>query len=145
MAAQDSKEQLMVAMEAFIGEREAELDELRRMYAQLKDGAESPRRLEPRQDRSRPRERRGVGQHWIDATRDYLKKNKKVRQVQIAADLRANSGTISLALRALEDAGEARKAGVENRAQVWEWTGKPARMTNVHVGNGVEEGRLAKT
>lgn len=88
----------------------------------------------------------GVSQAKLAAVRQYLQAHGKARQVDIAKDLEENTGSVSLALRALASEGVALDTGtVDNKSKVWHWTGEeapaPARATVIEPGAGVREGR----
>lgn len=65
-----------------------------------------------------------AAQHHVDAIFDYLKKHGTARQADIARDLRLNSGTVSVALRQLEDDGHVMAQDLKDRGSVvWDFTG----------------------
>jgi hypothetical protein len=86
----------------------------------------------------------GVSQAKLRAVRQYLESHGQARQVDVAKDLDENSGSVSLALRALEAEGVAEDTGViDGKSKVWRYTGEPSndRVVNVVPGEGVSEGR----
>lgn len=87
---------------------------------------------------------RGVSDAKLRAVRSYMEAHagQDVRQVDISRDLNENSGSISLALRALEGAGDVEDTGrVDRKSKVWRFTGEVQRATNITPGEGVEPGR----
>lgn len=91
----------------------------------------------------------GVSEAKLNAVRKYMQVHGEARQVDLTNDLEENSGSISLALRALAAQGEVVDTGkVDRKAKVWRWVGPPLkddnngkRATVVDVGEGVREGR----
>ena len=66
-----------------------------------------------------------VGEDNIKAVGDYLKFKGNARQQDIVADLGKNSGTISMALKVLEERKQAKPTGQRvNRSNEWKWVGK---------------------
>lgn len=57
---------------------------------------------------------------------DYMRKNHKARQADIAQQTAFNSGTVSVALRKLKAQGAVREAGRENGSRMWEFIRVPA-------------------
>jgi hypothetical protein len=149
----DSRNDLRQALEAEL-DRLRETDVGRRMEAielLLMDGnlPDLPT-LHARSTADAGRRGPGVSQAKMDAVREYMQSHGEARQVDIASDLQENTGSVSLALRALAAEGSVEDTGrVENKAKVWSYTGPsegPAtrRATVVEPGNGVREGRLAR-
>lgn len=64
-----------------------------------------------------------VGADKMDRVREYMRRHGEARQADIARDLQLNTGTISVAMRMLEESGEAKSLGKRNRSQYWRWTG----------------------
>ena len=60
-----------------------------------------------------------VGDDKIAAVREYLAKAGEARQADIRDDLKFNSGTVSVALKALEAQGIVRQTKKSNRSMVW--------------------------
>lgn len=148
-AATNDSTDLRAALEAELG-RLRSTDIGRRMTAIEvllgEDGAMAVPRLEDRAARPAPGRRGpGVSQTKLAAVRQYLQAKDKVRQVDIARDLEENTGSVSLALRALAEEGVAQDTGeVDNKSKVWVWTGEPAEPTRAVViepGTGIREGR----
>lgn len=84
----------------------------------------------------------GVSPAKLKAVHKYLESKGEVRQVEITNDLEENSGSVSLALRALEAQGVAQDTGkVVNKSKVWRFTGEPERSTVLEPGVGVRQGR----
>lgn len=72
----------------------------------------------------------GVSEVKLNAVRQYLQTKGEARQVQISTDLDENSGTVSLALRALETEGVALDTGrVVNKSKIWQWAAEPIEET----------------
>jgi hypothetical protein len=149
-AATNDSTDLRAALEAELG-RLRSTDIGRRMTAIEvllgEDGAMAVPRLEDR-TATRPAPGRrgpGVSQTKLAAVRQYLQAHEEVRQVDIAKDLEENTGSVSLALRALADEGVAQDTGaVDNKSKVWRWIGEPAepgRATVIEPGTGIREGR----
>ena len=87
---------------------------------------------------------RGVSEAKLRAVREYMQAHGEARQVDVSNDLDENSGSVSLALRALADAGDVEDTGrVIDKSKLWRWTGEPGprRVTNVEPGVGISEGR----
>lgn len=63
----------------------------------------------------------GVGADKLAQVREYVQKHGRVRQSDVARDLDLNSGTVSVALHALQMEGEVENTNrKENRSLVWE-------------------------
>lgn len=141
---------LRAALEAELG-RLRSTDIGRRMTAIEvllgEDGAMAVPSLEERTATRHAPGRRGPGvsQTKLTAVRQYLQAHGEVRQVDIAKDLEENTGSVSLALRALEAEGVAKDTGaVDNKSKVWRWVGEAAdsdRATVIEPGTGIREGR----
>lgn len=67
-----------------------------------------------------------IGQDKYEMILDYMEKNPRVRQVDLAEELGMNSGTISVGLHKAEDEGIVKTAGTERGSHVWEYTRVPA-------------------
>ena len=80
--------------------------------------------------------RMAIAEDRLEVVRIYLQRESPARQSDISRETGYNPGTISVALRTMHEAGEARMAGKANRSQVWEWIGEqeeaeaPARKPN---------------
>jgi hypothetical protein len=89
----------------------------------------------------------GISQERLQKVAEYLRRNPRARQVDIAQHTKLNTGTVSVALRKLEGEGRiVRGEEKDNGSQVWklkEAKTKP-RETVVHVGDGVRKGRRLK-
>lgn len=88
----------------------------------------------------------GVSDAKLNAVRQYMQTHGEARQVDVTNDLEENSGSISLALRALASQGVVEDTGkVDRKAKVWRYIGPKTdgdkRATVVDVGEGVREGR----
>lgn len=86
-----------------------------------------------------------IGTDRLQIVKDYLEKKGRARQADIATGTKLNTGTVSVALRTLEDEGLITRSEKEKGSQVWV-TNKPItqteeRETVVHVGDGVRSGR----
>lgn len=128
----------------------AELERLRRQVAAIEVllGADHdlPVVSEPTPARAPGRRGPGVSPAKLKAVREFMEANgPRVRQVDIGRQLGENSGSVSLALRALEAQGDVRDTGdVDNKAKVWEFIGeprRPQRVTTIEPGVGLSEGR----
>lgn len=149
------KQDLFAALDAQLDEIQlarTELDRredaLNRARAELEvafhGGAAGPVPLRQSSSSARPT-RAGIqqkaAQHHIDAIHDYLKKHKTARQADIAKDLQLNSGTVSLALRQLEESDDVTARDQKEKGSVvWDFAGE-RRSTVVQVGEGVRAGR----
>ena len=151
----ENTEELMEHLEARLAELRAtdvgrQIAAIELLLGHSPDGA-ADRMMDDLQDRirgSKPvRRGRGVSDAKLRAVRQYMEAHagQDVRQVDISRDLNENSGSISLALRALESSGDVEDTGrVDRKSKVWVYAGEPAdsdRVTKITPGEGVEQGR----
>jgi hypothetical protein len=66
-----------------------------------------------------------IGPDKLEAVRTYMSKRGKTRQADIAKHTRLNSGTVSVALRLLEAAGEVSSGPKEDGSRTWEFVQVP--------------------
>lgn len=64
--------------------------------------------------------KQAIGDDKLELVRAYILRNGRVRQAEIGAELGLNSGTVSVALGRLEQAGEIVQGAKQNRSQTWE-------------------------
>lgn len=96
--------------------REAAIQRARDDLARALGGSGSPQRARTRAGISQK-----AAQHHLDAIADYLSRHQRARQADIAKALQLNSGTVSLALRQLEEDGVvAALPEKERNSVVWE-------------------------
>jgi hypothetical protein len=89
--------------------------------------AKSAPKKPPVQTQDRPTEVvLAVSQERMDMVDRYLQRFGRARQADIAADLDFNSGTVSVALRRLEQEHKARPLDKLHGSQVWEYLHVPA-------------------
>lgn len=86
-----------------------------------------------------------ISQKFVDQVEAYLEEVGSARQSDIGTSLGMNSGTVSVALRRLLDAGKVERSGKERGSQVWLHSARheTGRETVVRPGEGVSEGRVA--
>jgi DNA-binding transcriptional ArsR family regulator len=88
-----------------------------------------------------------ISEKHLKRIEEYLANKGKVRQADLVEKLSLNSGTVSVGLRRLEQAGLIAKAPKERGSRVWEHTApsdKKRREMVVAVGEGTREGRLVQ-
>lgn len=61
-----------------------------------------------------------IGPDKLEIVRTYMQEHGKVRQADIAKHTRLNSGTVSVALRVLEAAGEVSPGAKQDGSRTWE-------------------------
>jgi len=77
----------------------------------------------------------------FEKVQKYLQKHGRAKQTALVKELGLNSGTISVALKKMEQGSEARNTGTkEDGSQVWETT-DDGRETVVELGKGTRRGR----
>jgi DNA-binding MarR family transcriptional regulator len=77
----------------------------------------------------------------FEKVQQYLQKQGRAKQTALVDELKLNSGTISVALKKLEQEGKARNTGEkQDGSQVWE-TLDDGRETVVQLGKGTHRGR----
>lgn len=80
--------------------------------------------------------RKLAGEKNITDVSEYLRFKGEARQADIVSDLGKNPSTVSCALQALQDDGDATTDGKQvNRSKLWKWTGAPARKTRARRGS----------
>lgn len=138
--AREARDQHVHDLEARIRELREAIGDLRAMLHALEKarrdllGADAPR---PQKD-----SRQIAGPAAIKLVADALSLVGRTTQAAITKDVDKNSGTVSHALRALEADGKARTTGRSFKgSDEWVWTGETRRVTEVHAGEGVREGR----
>ena len=84
-----------------------------------------------------------ISQKFVDQVEEYLEECESARQSDIAANLKINSGTVSVALRRLQEAGKVEKGDKERGSQVWIYVpSRESRETVVRPGEGISRGRM---
>lgn len=71
--------------------------------------------------------RLSISDERLNKVRQYLKEHPRSRQTDLVDKLGFNSGTVSVALRRLEEAGEAHRVESDDRSQVWDSAKKRGR------------------
>jgi hypothetical protein len=83
----------------------------------------------------------GVSQAKLRAVRQYMETNGEVRQVDVSCDLGENSGSVSLALRALEAQGDVEDTGrVEAKSKVWRFIGEQSEAPAAQPADRIDVG-----
>lgn len=114
-------------------------DALHRARQALLGATPRKRATEPRK-RTRAGTQQKAAAHHLQAITDYMRRQTRARQADVAKDLQLNSGTVSLALRQLEADGVVKSLERKDRGSVvWQLAG---RSTVVEPGAGTREGRL---
>lgn len=89
-----------------------------------------------------------ISQKHLAAIEEYLAERGSARQADVVERLTLNSGTVSVGLRRLEQAGLIKKGDKKRGSRVWEHTAptdaEKRREVVLTAGQGVHEGRLVK-
>jgi predicted HTH transcriptional regulator len=68
-----------------------------------------------------------ISEDKLNQMLEFLRKNPKSRQADIAAKLGFNSGTVSVGLRKLKAQGAVQEAGRNNGSRLWQYVRIPSR------------------
>jgi hypothetical protein len=138
-------ELIATATEALTETQQA-LDELAKRIITLEQwlGLSSGELITPTLAR-RWQKRTSVGAARLQAVRNYIERSGEARQADIVKDLNLNSGTVSVATNALQDAGDIEAIGKERGSVIWKFTGELGEEpeAQIRVGESVEPERKA--